>query len=343
VVLRLVGKAGEAPDVLGRRIVEALSRPVSFEGAGLRIGASVGIASTPLSSKNDLLTNADIALYKAKSSGRGSVVTFDEKDFLEMKEARARSDDIQDAIERRAFTPVFQPQIDARSGSIVALEALARWEHPTRGLVGPAEFISTARDLGILNDIDRIIFEKSLDLCREGFEGEMAPGLSFNVSQDRLLSPALIEDIRSAADYPGSIALELLETIIFEDPDAQFHLQLDTLRDLGVSLEIDDFGSGRASIVALEDIAPDRLKIDRRLVSAVASVERSEKLVRAIVDIARALDIGITAEGVETPEQAAMLKAIGCDRLQGFFFGRPMPFKRIVEEYRFAPAGQRAV
>ena len=331
VILRRVTDSIHAPEILGQAIVETMSQPFRFEDAELRLGASVGIASTPISPAEDLLTNADIALYKAKSSGRSAVVTFNERDLADMMNAKTLSDDLLGAIERKSFVPYFQPQIDALTGEIVGVEALARWDHASRGILSPGEFLKVATDLAVLDDIDEIIFERALELCGNGFPAECSPNLSFNVSEQRFQSASIIEAIRQANGYPGTISVELLETIFFEDQGEAFQLQLDALRDAGVGIEIDDFGSGRASIIALEQISPDRLKIDRRLVLAVAESERSQKLIRSIVDIGHALGIGVTAEGVESFEQAARLTELGCDRLQGFLYGRPMPF----DEFRF--------
>ena len=257
-------------------------------------------------------------------------MTFDERDLSEMLRAKKLSDEVLDAIERRRFVPFFQPQIDVISGQVVGLEALARWEHPQRGILPPSEFLKAAIDLNALDDIDAIIFEKTIEICGNAFGSEQAPNLSFNVSEERFLSGNLNRSLLAARSYPGVLSLELLETIFFEDQGDSFRMQLDSVRDLGVGIEIDDFGSGRASIIALQQIAPDRLKIDRRLVAAVAESKRSAALIEAIVDMGEALGIGVTAEGVETRAQVERLTELGCDRLQGYYFGKPMPFEDIL-------------
>jgi diguanylate cyclase (GGDEF)-like protein/PAS domain S-box-containing protein len=330
VVLRRVSCPEQAPLGLGERIVEIMAQPFPYEDAELRLGASVGISLTPLSPAEDLLTNADIALYKAKSAGRGAVVTFDERDLSEMLLSKRLFDEVLDAIERKRFVPYFQPQVDVVSGQVVGLEALARWDHPKRGFLPPSEFLKVATDLNVLDDIDAIIFERSIEFFGNAFRAGQAPHLSFNVSEKRFLSESLNQSLLAARSYPGALSLELLETIFFEDQDDSFRMQLDSMRELGVGIEIDDFGSGRASIVALEQIAPDRLKIDRRLVAAVAESKRSAALIKAIVDIGEALGIGVTAEGVESHAQVARLTELGCDRLQGYFFCRPVPFEQIL-------------
>lgn len=331
VILCRVADSSMPPERLGERIVEAMRKPFRYEDVDLRLGASVGIAMTPLSSPDDLLTNADVALYKAKSSGRSAVITFEERDLREICEARALADELLESIEKKRFLPLFQPQIEVETGRILGLEALARWQHPKRGSLPPSDFMIAARDLNVMAEIDAIIIDKSLEYFTNGFSADLRPNLSFNLCEESLLSGALTRIAGQAEAYQGRISIELLETILFEDNDEVFEMQLDLIRDMGLGIEIDDFGSGRASIVALEKIAPDRLKIDRRLVWAVADSDRSANLVKAIVDIGRALGIGVTAEGVETIAQAGRLASLGCDRLQGHLYGAPAPFDAIRE------------
>ncbi|MEM9707401.1 MAG: EAL domain-containing protein [Pseudomonadota bacterium] len=326
---------------LGAEIIEALSRPILFNDTSLRIGASVGIATTPISSGRDLLVHADVALYRSKSEGRGHVRVFDHTDLDKLRRSKAVGDEILIALEARQFVPWFQPQIDAATGQIVGLEALARWNHPERGILPPAIFIQQADDLNVLGELDRLIFETAIEACSKAFEGIPALDLSINVSEERLMSSDIDTFLKQAAAYPGKIAMELLETIFLEDRGETFRFQIDRLRDAGIGIELDDFGSGRASIVGLEQIAPDRLKIDRRLVGSAATSERSARLLRAIVDIGDALDIKVTAEGIETADQVKVLTALGCERLQGFWFGPPMPLDDVIRRFDLRPSLQR--
>ncbi|MBS0125695.1 sensor domain-containing protein [Thetidibacter halocola] len=315
----------DRPEVLARTLLEALSRPTVFEGRECRFGASVGIARTPLADETDLLPDSDIALYKAKRGGRGQYAVFDQSDLNEMRRVKAVADDIILALERAEFVPYLQPQVDAHSGAFVGLEALARWQHPERGILSPDTFLDVAADLNVLADIDRMIFEKAIDSCATLFrDWPDPPSLSFNVSIKRVLSGDIDHIGRTASRYPGKVAFELLETIFLEEADTEFLMKLDHFRELGLTIEVDDFGSGRASVVALQRIAPHRLKIDSRLVAPLTETPSAERLVRSIVEIGHALEIGVTAEGVETPEQARLLSRLGCDRLQGYHFGAPM-------------------
>ncbi|NNJ67575.1 MAG: EAL domain-containing protein [Boseongicola sp.] len=321
----------QPPRELADAIVAAFWRPVTIDGVEHRVGASVGIASTDVSDVSDLLTDSDIALYKAKSLGRGRARRFDKSDFLEMAEMKTLSDDLLRALDAREIVPFYQVQIDAQTGRPVGLEALARWRHPKRGLMTPDRFLSIAEDLEVVDRIDQLVFEAALRECIDAFANIPAPSLSFNISHKRLMSRGVLTAARQATEYPGRVAFELLESIFLDDQDEATSLQLDALRDAGVGLEVDDFGSGHASIIALENVAPDRLKIDRRLIAPINTSSRSAGMVRAIIDLASALDIKVTAEGVETEDHANILRALGCGRFQGYHFGRPEPLSDVLQ------------
>lgn len=325
VILLDVPEDSTRPEQLAEALLADLARPVLFHGRECRFGASIGIARTPLADEADLLTNSDVALYKAKRAGRGQVAIFDRSDIEEMRATKQMADEIIRGLENREFEPYYQPQIDAQTGAVVGLEALARWRHPDQGVLAPDQFLGVATDLNVVADIDRMIFERAIKDCGAAF-GDSAdvPNLSFNVSANRLNFDEIHEIGQHARTYPGGIAFELLETIFLEEQSEAFMLQLDQLRDMGISIEVDDFGSGRASIVALQRIAPDRLKIDRRLVSPMKPGNNATKLVKSIIDIGRALDIGVIAEGVETADQAQILSELGTGRLQGYYFSRPL-------------------
>lgn len=303
-----------------------LIRPSLFDGRECRFGASIGIAQTPLADEQDLLTNSDVALYKAKRAGRGQVAMFDTSDIEEMRHTKRLADDIMRALEHREFIPHYQPQVDAQTGLVVGVEALARWHHPAKGVLSPDKFLPVATDLNVVADIDRMIFEKAIAECEDAFRRfERLPSLSFNVSANRIQFEEIAEIGRLANGYSGKIAFELLETIFLEEESDAFLMQLDQLRDMGIALEVDDFGSGRASIVALQRIAPDQLKIDRRLITPMEDGNNATRLVRSIIEIGHALNIGVIAEGVETADQARILGELGAGRLQGYYFSQPLP------------------
>lgn len=319
--------ASQRPEELTRVLLDALSRPTQFAGRECRFGASIGLARTPLSDVAELLTNSDVALYKAKRRGRSQVSSFDRLDLEELRQNKAVADDILRGIEHGEFVPFYQPQVDANTGEVLGLEALARWDHPTRGILAPQQFLNIATDLNVAADIDRMIFEAAIDECGTAFNSLLhPPSLSFNVSARRVSDDNFHDIEDRVRRYHGKVCFELLETIFLEEEGDEFLNQLDRLRELGIGLEVDDFGSGRASVIALQRIAPDRLKIDRRLVSPISHSAKSVRLLRSIVEIGLSLEMGITAEGVETQAQADILAKFGCDRLQGYLFAKPMGF-----------------
>ncbi|MET1413327.1 EAL domain-containing protein [Roseibium sp. HPY-6] len=327
VVLLHVDGDDDRPERLAKSLIGELSRPMRYEGKICRFGASIGLARTPLARVDQLLTNSDVALYKAKRRGRGQLGIFDRSDLEEVHRTKEVADDLLRAIESDEFEPFYQPQVDAASGAVVGIEVLARWRHPEKGIVAPAAFLSVATDLNVAADIDRMIFERAISECQTAF-GTMSnpPSLSFNVSENRV-NDSEIDAIRAHVQaYSGPVSFELLETIFLEEQDDDFLFRLNELRDLGIGIEVDDFGSGRASVVALQRINPDRLKIDRRLVSLVSEGSGGLRLLRSIIEIGQALELGVTAEGVETREQAEILTKLGCDRLQGYYFARPKAF-----------------
>ena len=341
VVLMHVTQDVHRPDALAKQLLIDLARPSQFEGKECRLGASIGLATTPVTNVDDLLSNSDLALYRAKNTGRSRLAVFDQSDLELARRQRILADDILRAIETKEFVPYFQPQIDSESGRVVGLEALARWNHPVRGILAPDAFLPVAADLDAVAEIDKMIFEKAIKDCSEIFaDFETHPDLSFNVSSARVKDNDPSELLKHLNSYPGQVSIELLETIFLEEEDDAFLVKLDQYREMGLSIEVDDFGSGRASLVALQRIGPDRLKIDRRLVEPIAYEDGSLQLLKSIVDIGHALRIAVTAEGVETKRQVQLLTEAGCDRLQGFYFSKPLPAQQL-RAYFSTRTGQR--
>ena len=325
-ILIRCGDDSSWPEALAERIVREVGRPLEFEDRPCRFGVSVGIAQTPLIEAKDLLTSSDVALYKAKDGGRARAASFDQKDLALLRETKKLSDDIQRGLECEEFIPYYHVFVDAETHSPQGFEVLARWQHPEEGLLLPSSFLPTASEMQIECHIDRMIFRKAIQECAQYYTGDFAPSLSFNVSVSRLVDPELVTDAHSL-QYKGEVWLELLETLFLEEETDEVMMRIDTLRDLGFHFAVDDFGSGRASIIALQNLSPDRLKIDGRLIEPITRSENARKLVRSIIDIGQSLDVRVTAEGVETAEHAAILSDTHCDFLQGYHFGQPSPFK----------------
>lgn len=312
---------------LSARIIEALSEPMAIEGHDCRIGASVGFAIRDDSdeSPEQLLIHADIALYEAKRRGRNRVEAFNDELRLRTLEVKRLSDDILRGLERGEFRPFFQPQFDAKTLEITGVEALARWEHPTRGFVAPDVFLPVAEGLNIVARIDETIMEQALfQAMRWEGQGLAIPCVSVNVSCQRLRDEKLISKLKTMNIRPGALTFELLESISFDSADEGLKQAIEEIKALGIDIEIDDFGTGHASIISLLELSPKRLKIDRRLVQPLLDSTAQQSLVRFIIDIAKVQGIETVAEGVETPAHAELLRRMGCHVLQGYAFAKPM-------------------
>ncbi|WLR91928.1 bifunctional diguanylate cyclase/phosphodiesterase [Shinella zoogloeoides] len=313
---------------LSARLIEAISAPMAIEGHDCRIGASIGIATRhdAEESAEQLLVNADIALYEAKRRGRNRVEAFNDELRLRTVEIKRLSDDILRGLERGEFHPFFQPQFDAETLEIVGVEALARWAHPTRGFIPPDVFLPVAESLNVVAQIDEAILDQALfQTIRWEGQGLDIPRVSVNVSCQRLRDENLIEKLKAMNIRPGALTFELLESISFDAADDGLKQAIEEIKALGIDIEIDDFGSGHASIVSLLELSPKRLKIDRRLVLPLLESTAQQSLVHSIIDIGKVRGIETVAEGVETLAHAELLRSLGCDALQGYALARPMP------------------
>jgi len=313
---------------LSARLIEAISEPMTIEGHDCRIGASIGIATRNEveESAEQLLVNADIALYEAKRRGRNRVEAFNGELRLRTVEMKRLGDEILRGLERGEFRPFFQPQFDAQTLEIAGVEALARWQHPTRGFIAPDVFLPVAESLNVVAQIDETILDQALlQAIRWEGQGLDIPCVSVNVSCQRLLDDNLLEKLRAMNIRPGSLTFELLESISFDSADDGLKQAIDDIKGLGIDIEIDDFGTGHASIVSLLELSPKRLKIDRRLVQPLLESTSQQSLVRSIIEIGKVRDIETVAEGVETLAHAELLRDLGCHILQGYAFARPMP------------------
>jgi diguanylate cyclase (GGDEF)-like protein len=319
---------------LAERIVQEMRRPVTYQGHECRFGVSIGIAverGQALDGKR-LLVNADIALYRAKGRGRNRYEFFSAVLQAEVVKTKRVADEILNGLERDEFVAFYQPQFDAHSHDLVGVEALARWRHPLLGIRSPDAFLSIAEELNVVATIDRLILEQSLaDLDRWAAAGLAVPRASVNVSLRRLHDEDLIRGLRQLDIKPGRISFELVESIYLDENDAIVGWNIDQIKDLGIDIEIDDFGTGYASIVSLQKLRPKRLKIDKQLVDPIVTEPGQRKLLASIVDIGKSMGIEIVAEGVETMEQAALLRDLGCDILQGYAFARPMTSDQLAE------------
>jgi len=319
---------------LAERIIERMQQPVMFQGHECRVGVSIGIATDmdELADPARLLVNADIALYRAKDRGRNRHQFFNDALQAEIITTKRVADDILSGLEQNQFVAHYQPQFDAETLEVVGVEALARWNHPTEGLLAPAAFMKIAEELNVVASIDRLILEQALVDFHQWEEiGLGIPKASVNVSARRLHDDELIRNLRQMNIRPGAIAFELVESIFLDENDELITWNVDQIKELGIDIEIDDFGTGYASIVSLMKLKPQRLKIDRQLVNPIVHSAGQRQLVGSIIDIGRSLGIEVLAEGVETMEHAKVLRKLGCNALQGYAFARAMSAGELVE------------
>lgn len=308
------------------RLAQQLKQSVWHNDEVLRTGASIGVAAASGRNVANLLAESDIALHRAKKLGRGRVEVFSAQMKAQLINERRVGKQLARGLEKGEFIPYYQAQVDARTRRIVGMEVLARWRHPKRGLLLPAEFIEVAGNLGMLDDLDAAILKAALKDRQVWMRrGVRVPRIAVNVSGARLSDPLLIDELQQLDIEPDTLSFELLETIFLDDSEDGVLFNVAGLKNMGIDIEIDDFGSGHASIIGLMKLKPRRMKIDRQLVMPVTTSREQKRLLRSIVDIAKALNIEVIAEGVETLEHAKLLTRLGCDILQGYAIAYPVP------------------
>ncbi|WP_027231226.1 EAL domain-containing protein [Phyllobacterium sp. UNC302MFCol5.2] len=313
-------------EVVAEHIVRLLKQGVSHGGALLQTGASIGVAWVNDGNASGLLAESDIALYRAKKLGRNRVEFFAPHLKSELSRDRRIAEHVKRGLERGEFVPFYQIQIDAESREIVGIEALARWRHPKRGVLGPEAFLKVTNTLGLMADLDAAMLQAVLHDRQVWQESGIAvPRIAVNTSAARLSDPLLINQLRLLQIPHNAISFELLETIFLDELEDEVLLNISLLKQMEIDIEVDDFGSGHASIIGLLKLKPKRLKIDGRLVMPITISPEQRSLVGSIVGIARALGIGVIAEGVETNEHAKLLRRLGCDTLQGYAIAYPEP------------------
>lgn len=319
---------------LAETIVDRMRQPVMFQGHECRFGVSVGIAldTGTVADPGRLLINADMALYRAKDRGRNRYQFFNDALQAEIVSTKRVADEILSGLECGQFVPHYQPQFSAETHEVIGVEALARWEHPTEGLLAPSAFIRIAEDLNVVASIDRLILEQALsDLNGWQAAGLAIPKASVNVSARRLQDEELVSSLGSLGIRPGTVSFELVESIFLDEQDELISWNVDRIKEFGIDIEIDDFGTGYASIVSLMKLKPRRLKIDRQLIMPIVDSPAQRQLVGSIIDIGKSLGIEVLAEGVETMDHARILRKLGCDALQGHAFARAMSASELAD------------
>ena len=312
---------------IASKIIDKLTEPYDLDGTTASIGVSVGIAiaGAGMDSVDVVTRNADLALYNSKHTGRGKHTFFEPWMLSEADERRSIEADLRNALIEDEFAVAYQPIVDSERGEIVAFEALVRWQHPTRGEIMPAQFISVAEDAGLIRQIGEWVLRTA---CSEAVRWPEHVKLAVNLSAVQVEAEGLVSTVVSALAHSG-LAAERLE---FEVTESVFLREgkttgrtLDALRSLGVSLALDDFGTGYSSLGYLQRTEFSKIKIDRSFVqSAAEGNEESLAIIKAIVSMARGLGMATTAEGVETEAERQLVCELGCSQIQGFLIGRPL-------------------
>ncbi|TAZ00240.1 putative bifunctional diguanylate cyclase/phosphodiesterase [Rhizobium leguminosarum] len=303
-----------------------LRKKIRFGQEMLQSGASIGVSWSGDRRARNLLAESDLALYQAKKLGRNRVEFFTRQLQEDLRSKRRLAEELKLGLERGEILPYYQVQLDARTREVIGFEALARWNHPEKGVLAPGVFLKIADEHGLAAEIDAAILKSVLeDRLFWLLRGLAVPRIAVNISASRLADPALLDKLRKLDIPPGMIVFELVETIFLDDSDEKLLDHIGDIKQMGIDIEIDDFGSGHASLIGLVKLRPKRLKIDRQLVTEVVSSAEQRRVVGSIVEIAKALDVEVIAEGIETEAHAVVLAQLGCDGLQGYAFGYPAP------------------
>ncbi|MBY5800425.1 putative bifunctional diguanylate cyclase/phosphodiesterase [Rhizobium leguminosarum] len=303
-----------------------LRKKIRFGQEMLQSGASIGVSWSGDRRARNLFAESDLALYQAKKLGRNRVEFFTRQLQEDLRSKRRLAEELKLGLERGQILPYYQVQLDARTREVIGFEALARWKHPEKGVLAPGIFLKVADEQGLAAEIDAAILKSVLeDRLFWLLHGLAVPRIAVNISASRLADPALLDKLRKLDIPPGVIVFELVETIFLDDSDEKLLAHIGDIKQMGIDIEIDDFGSGHASLIGLVKLRPKRLKIDRQLVTEVVSSAEQRRVVGSIVEIAKALDVEVIAEGIETEAHAVVLAQLGCDGLQGYAFGYPAP------------------
>ena len=326
-VLQVGGRQPTHATALAQRIVEAVARPFDFAGHQLMIGVSVGIAVSPSDgdSPDQLMKNADLALYRVKQDGRNGFRFFEPEMDARMKLRRSLELDLRKALAHGEFELFYQPVVNLARDEIRGFEALLRWRHPERGLISPVDFIPLAEETGLIIPIGEWVVRKA---CAEaaswGADVTVAVNLSAIQFRSKNLVPTIVSALATSRLPATRLEVEITESVLMQENDATLAV-LHQLRELGVRISMDDFGTGYSSLSYLRQFPFDKIKIDRSFVRDLAERSDSLSIVRAVTGLGSSLGMTTTAEGVETPEQLSMLRAEGCTEVQGYIFSPPRP------------------
>ena len=316
---------------LAQRIIALMSEPFDLDGHQAVIGASVGIAVGPSDGlkPDELLRNADLALYRAKGDGRGTFRFFETAMDLQMQTRRIMERDLRKALSSGQFELYYQPVVNLASGDISGFEALIRWNHPEQGVIPPASFIPLAEETGLIVPVGEWVIRQACATAAQ-WPGDLS--IAVNISAAQFRNPGLLQVIVGALATSGldptRLEIEITETVLLQNRETTLAV-LRQLRELGIRIAMDDFGTGYSSLTYLQCFPFDKIKIDRSFVKDITENTGSLNIVRAVAALAKGMGMTATAEGVETSEQLDRITSEGCTEMQGFLFSRPVPASEI--------------
>ena len=313
---------------LAQGIIDSLSRPYTINGTAVSIGASVGIVTSDYDDRtsDDLMRDADLALYAAKAAGKGCFRFFAPEMHEAARLRQLMESDLRIALEKGQLWVAFQPSVDALSEAVTGFEALIRWDHPEHGPVSPAVFIPLAEEIGLIDEIGEWVLHTA---CEQAAKWPDQVSVAVNLSPVQFKSPSLPSTVRAVLGETALAAhrleLEITEGVFLSN-DEHVHDMIQSLKNIGVKLALDDFGTGYSSLSYLQRVPFDKIKVDQSFVRGASDpASRNAALIRAMVGLASDLKMQTTAEGVETPEELQLVRDLGCSLVQGFIFGKPMP------------------
>ncbi|MBC7500277.1 MAG: EAL domain-containing protein [Herminiimonas sp.] len=322
-------------DIAYRLLVEA-TKPFEIDGQECQLSVSIGIATYPLdgSDAQVLLKNADIAMYRAKATGRNNYQFYSAEMNTHTVERLMLETRLRRAIERREFVMHYQPKVDVHTGHIVGAEALVRWKHPERGLLFPGDFIPLAEEAGLINALGLLVLDITCSDIVEFRRQSLSFGrVAINLSGNQFNEGDLLRDVMEVVDswkvLPADLEFEITESMVMNNRDHAIRL-MDDIRALGISLSIDDFGTGYSSLAYLKRFPVDSVKVDKSFINDIPGDANDSAIVQAIIVMAHTLGLKVTAEGVETLTQLEILQSFGCDEYQGFFFSRAIPARDFI-------------
>ena len=339
-----------ALSAVARKMLAAVSEPVVLDGRKLWITGSCGIACYPADGNDaeTLLKNADAAMYQAKAEGKDTFRFYTAELAAQTAHLFALEADLRHAVERAELVLHYQPKIDLATGRLRGVEALVRWQHPTRGLLAPGEFIGLAEESGLIVPIGGWVMQAACCQVRAWMDaGLAAPRCAVNLSARQFGSESLLDDVRRSLQQSGlpadALEIEITESVLMSDPD-RANLTLQELHALGVHISIDDFGTGYSSLAYLKRLPAHTVKLDRSFVSGLPADRDDAAITQAVIALSHSLEMQVVAEGVETDAQLDFLRRLGCDQAQGYLIGRPMPAGQLAQrlQSRREPLSQAA-